>query len=214
MMAGNRSATMTIDLAYTLFMFVAYTACGWIALCGLVRFINSRNPPGRRIGASLRSTIGGLLALFVGIFAWHAVGRPPGWRSLLYEETFDACRDGNIARVRVWLWLGASPDGGSDYAAGPPVTEFRSHVDLVADKGNHRLLQLLLEEGGDPNLGSYDSTPLSNAVHNHDAESVKLLLAHGADPRHGYGQGDAADHAGRLKFHDLVPLIRPYLSQH
>ena len=211
-MSADRPDMILIALALQLVLLLAYTGCGWLALSVVARMANTLVPPYRRIPTSGRITIIGPVVLFVLIGGWWHVARPPAWRSALYDETFDACRDGSMARVRIMLWLGASPDGLSDYEAGTPGMEFSSHVNVAAMKGNHGVLQYLLEKGANPNLGCSDMSPLITAVHNHDAESVKLLLAHGADPRFGYLQGNAADHALRMKFPDLAPVIRPYLN--
>ncbi len=199
-------------LIYFAFL-LAYAVCGWLAICVLVRIANALLPPARRIPMRNWMMFGGPALLFVVILGWHAVVKPRDWRTLLYEQTFDACRDGDVVRVRVWLWLGASPDGWADYDGGEPCTEFASHVEAATARGNHRVLQLLLEKGADPNMGADDTTPLGTAINDHNAEAVRILLAHGADPRFGYGEGDdAAAHAMRMKFPDLAPLIQPYLS--
>lgn len=76
---------------------------------------------------------------------------------------------------------------------------------------NDRLLRLLLEKGASPDLESGEGgTALSSAIHDHNTEAVKLLLAAGANPRC-YNEGTAVDHAKRLRFDDLIPIIRPYL---
>src|SRR5688500_9955676 len=111
MMGGGRSASMIIDntifLVIFLVVLLGYAVCGWVGICVLVRMVNSLLPPVRRIPMRNWMMCGGPALLFAGIFAWHAVARPPEWRSLLYEQTFDACRHGSVAQVRLWLWLGA-----------------------------------------------------------------------------------------------------------
>ena len=46
------------------------------------------------------------------------------------------------------------------------------------------------------------------AIHDHNSDVVKLLLEAGANPN--YSNGGAVEHAKRLDFHDLVPIIQPH----
>jgi hypothetical protein len=161
-------------------------------------------------------TIGIIALLIVLLVTWLAVTRPPSWRAILYNEMFDACRDESILRARIWMFLGASPDGASDYevAGGGRVGfEFSSHVHTVVHDRDTRLLRLLLSRGASPDLALGDgTTPLSMAIHNHKAEAVKILLAAGASPRYS-DRWTAIDQARSLKFDDLVPVIEPYLEK-
>jgi ankyrin repeat protein len=80
-----------------------------------------------------------------------------------------------IARL---LDLGADPNAAAPDGF-PPLL---SAIDLPrADR--HAVLALLLARGADPaQRGLNDWTPLHLAVARRDAEAVRLLLAHGADP--------------------------------
>lgn len=200
-----------VFLLFYLLVFLLYAACGWLALWLLSVLVNLKRQPGQRIHLPGGRILGASILLLSMYFTVAAISRPPEWRSILYEEMFDACRDDSLVRARLWLLLGASPDGASDYAAGPHGWEFGSHVDVAATHRDCRVLRLLLEKGASPDLASGDgSTALSSSIHHHHTEAVKLLLAAGANPRC-YNEGTAIDHAKRLKFDDLVPIIRPYL---
>jgi hypothetical protein len=198
-----------VILLLWLFYLLFYVSCA-LAVLALLSWLDNiiqrrprrfRIPGWRFLGASM-----GLIAAF---FAVVAVGRPPEWRSILYEEMFDSCRDDSLIRARLWLLLGASPDGASDYVAGPHGMEFGSHVHVATSNGNCRLLRLLLEKGASPDLESEDGTnALIIAIHDHRSDLVKVLLEAGVNPH--YSDGGAIEHAKRLDFHDLVPIIRPY----
>lgn len=158
----------------------------------------------------------GIGALVLGLLVTVlAITRPPSWRAILYDEMFDACRDDSFLRARMWMFLGASPDGASDYEAagsGRIGSEFGSHVHVVVYNKGTRLLRLLISRGANPDLQLGDgATPLSMAVHEHRVEVVKVLLEAGANPRY-TDDWTAADQAGSLNFHDLVPVIEPYLE--
>lgn len=159
--------------------------------------------------------IGICLLLLIGLVAALAITRPPSWRAVLYEELFDACRDASIARARMWLFLGASPDGESDYGAagsGRIGLEFSPPIAAALYCKDTRLLSLLLSKGASPNLGWSDAGPLSTAVNEHNLDAVKILLDAGANPRYS-DSWTAVDQAKSLKFHDLVPVIEPYLKK-
>lgn len=201
-----------VFLLFYLLVLLLYAACGWLALWLLSMLVNLKRQPGQRIQIPGGRILGTSIFLLSIYFTVAAISRPPEWRSILYEEMFDACRDGSLVRARLWLLLGASPDGASDYAAGPHGAEFGSHVEVAVMNRNDRLLRLLLEKGASPDLVSGEGgTALSSAIHDHNTEAVKLLLAAGANPWC-YNQGTAIDHAKRLKFDDLIPIIRPYLG--
>lgn len=156
----------------------------------------------------------GLLLLSL-LVAAVAILRPPFWRNILYEEMFDACRDKSIPRARIWMFLGASPDGASDYDAGRGYNgfEFSCHVHTVVDDEDTRLLRLLLARGASPDLPLGDgTTPLVSAIHDHKIEAVKILLDAGANP-HYSDRWTAVDQARSLKFEDLIPVIEPYLKK-
>ena len=69
---------------------------------------------------------------------------------------------------------------------GKPFSSQRSQPWLVAaiHKRNKAAVQVLLDAHADPNASADESlpAPLSHAVVSHDAEIVRLLLKHGADP--------------------------------
>lgn len=154
--------------------------------------------------------------LLLALIAVLAIVRPPLWRNILYEGMFDACRDESISRARLWLFLGASPDGASDYEAGRGHNgfEFSCHVHTVVDDGDTRLLRLLLARGASPDLPLGDgTTPLVSAIHDHKVEAVKILLDAGANPRYS-DRWTAVDQARSLNFDDLIPVIEPYLKNY
>jgi ankyrin repeat protein len=112
--------------------------------------------------------------------------------------------------------LGASPDGDSDYDAagsGSIGLEFSPPIAAALYCKDTQLLSLLLSKGASPNLGWSDSGPLSTAVHEHNLDAVKILLDAGASPRYS-NRWTAVDQAKSLKFHDLVPVIEPYLKKY
>ena len=160
-------------------------------------------------------TIGLVFLSVVLLVAILAVTRPPTWRAILYEGMFDACRDGSVTRARIWMFLGASPDGAADYDAGGSGRiglEFSSHVHAVIDDNDTRLLRLLLARGASPDLALGDgTTPLVIAIHEHKIDAVRILLDSGAKPRYS-DRWTAVDQARSLKYDDLVPIIDPYLK--
>jgi len=206
---GQIEAVPVIFLLYVLPLLLFYAACAWGVLGTISEFVNRRRLPGKRIciGGWKRGILVTLLLLLANLVA-VSYFRPPEWRGILYEEMFDACRDNSLARARLWLLLGASPDGASDYEAAPKWMEFGSHVDLAAMHKDCRLLRLLLEKGADPSLGCGDgSTPMTSAINEHNSCAVKLLLEAGADTQ------QAMVHAKNLKADELVSIIRPYLRE-
>ena len=159
--------------------------------------------------------IGICLLVIIGLVAVLAITRPPSWRAILYEELFDACRDASTSRARMWLLLGASPDGESDYEAagsGRIGLEFSPPIAAALYCKDTRLVSLLLSKGASPNLGWSDADPLSTAVNEHNLDAVKILLKAGANPRYS-DRWTAVDQAKSLKFYDLIPEIEPYLKK-
>ena len=123
-----------------------------------------------------------LLALLM-LLSVVAIWRPPFWRNLLYEGMSDACRDESITGAHIWMFLGASPDGASDYDAGRPYNgfEFSSHAHTVVDDKDCRFLKLLPAKGASPNLELGDgTTPLSMALYYDNQKAAKILLEAGA----------------------------------
>jgi len=157
----------------------------------------------------------GLLLTFAMLIGFFAITRPPAWRGLLYNGMFDACRDDSLIRTRIWLFLGASPDGASDYTVSVRYvgSEFMSHVHLAVSHPNCRVLRLLLSKGASPDLKLGDlTTPLALAIGDHRVEATKMLLEAGANPRY-TDRWTALDQAKSLKYDDLIPIIQPYLKQ-
>ncbi|MCW1926500.1 ankyrin repeat domain-containing protein [Luteolibacter arcticus] len=190
-----------------LFYLLFYASSAW-AVLWLLSWLDHRfQRKSRRVQVLGWRFLGAAMGLLVAYFTVMAIRRPPEWRSILYEEMFDACRDDSMVRARIWLLLGASPDGASDYNSGPHGTEFSSHVHTAATRKNCRLLRFLLDKGASPNLEWGDgSTPMTFAIHERNGPAVKLLLAAGADPQL------AMRHAKNLKADELVPIILPFLS--
>lgn len=155
--------------------------------------------------------IGICLLLPTGLVAMLAITRPPSWRAMLYEELFDACRDGDMTRTRMWLLLGADPNGESDYdvaGSGRIGLEFTAPISPALYCKDTGVLRLLLSKGASPNLD--DS--LAIAVNEHNLDAVKILLDAGANPRYS-DRWTAVDQARSLNFHDLVAVIEPYLKK-
>jgi len=159
----------------------------------------------------------GLFLLFL-LIVTIPISRPSFWRAALYLNMFDACGEGNIQWVKIWLFLGASPDGWSDYkaASGYIYPEFTSHVSTVVLKKNSQLLELLLAKGASPNLREGDGTlPLQFAIDDHKADAVRMLLNAGANLNIHVNPGpeSALEYAKYLKFDDLIPVIEPFLKK-
>ncbi|WP_052573907.1 ankyrin repeat domain-containing protein [Haloferula sp. BvORR071] len=170
----------------------------------VVKLVNVSRPQRRRIHLGKRGWWGVLLFLFLAILVMTAISRPPEWREATERELTDACDGDHMLRARFWLLMGANPDGESDLT--PPLC-------VAAYHHSHRVLRLLLEKGANPNkMAEPEGTPLSDAVNSRNPEAIKLLLAAGADPRYS-STWTAADQAKRLHYDELIPLIRPYLSE-
>lgn len=85
-----------------------------------------------------------------------------------------AARQGNVENARLLLDAGADVnDTAPGGASALVVAGFSGHGELGA---------FLLERGADPDAGGAGYAPLHTAVLRGDAEFVKALLAHGADP--------------------------------
>jgi len=137
----------------------------------------------------------------------------------MYEKMGEACYSGNYREVFILLKLGASPDGSSDYGEATKNDiyegEFTSHV--MSAVGNPHILKLLIESGADPDISEGDGfTPLGAAVHDHQNESIRILLAAGATPNYRKYRKDnpwtAIDQARKLGYLDLIPIIAPYIK--
>ena len=93
------------------------------------------------------------------------------------------------------LWNGAS-----DAVIKKSVDSSNRHVDQISGLGDallfhvvaerrHSLVKWLLEEkDANPN-GTPGSSPLAQAIREGDVKMVRILLEHGADPRHDPGHG-------------------------
>jgi ankyrin repeat protein len=92
-----------------------------------------------------------------------------------------AAISGNAAMVKLLLDRGADPD--ARYQEPDGNGDFQTPVLMAALQAHADCLKLLLERGGNVNVqgGPFDRTPLLNAATTGSEETVRLLLADGAD---------------------------------
>ena len=153
--------------------------------------------------------IAGLIAVFVAMLAF----RPPFVRGIYHDLMFAAVQENRPSTVRVLLWLGADPDGVSDHMHSfrYRYLEFAPYIFSAVSHRDCSVLRLLIEAGADIHCEIADgATPMGIAVHDHNGDAVRLLLAAGASPRHS-PTWSAADQARQLGYTDLLPIIAPYL---
>lgn len=79
----------------------------------------------------------------------------------------------------------------------------------AAQKQDANRLEELLDKGGNVNAQDrYGATPLMIAAYNGDKESVRVLLAHGADTRHTDNNGNTAysvaETQGQMEIAELI----------
>ncbi|MBK9263758.1 MAG: ankyrin repeat domain-containing protein [Polyangiaceae bacterium] len=106
--------------------------------------------------------------------------RATGWGTSNDEDPlWDAVRRNDIEAARLLLAAGAEPNLKDD--------EGRSPLRICADKGYLEMARLLLLCGANKTIhdagGAAGMNALGLAAYGLDVEMVKLLLAHGADPR-------------------------------
>ena len=97
------------------------------------------------------------------------------------QALFHACDIGKIAMVDVLLQAGALVDHLSEHDA---YSELKlSPLFIAVKRGHKRVVQMLLENGADPNIKSDDDLafPLIAATHEGCFEMVQLLLQYGAN---------------------------------
>jgi ankyrin repeat protein len=84
--------------------------------------------------------------------------------------------DGNVEEAD--MVLTASPSTINDLVKelGQPIIEF------AVDRGHSAIVDLLLQNGGNPNEFVEKPSPLSRAIHKMDDDMVSALLKYGADP--------------------------------
>jgi len=88
-----------------------------------------------------------------------------------------AAQNGAELNARELLDEGVDPNCRAQCAGATPLI-------CASIKGHHKLMQMLLDAGADPNLGNGNmDTPLSVSSYWGRTDCVKLLLDHGVDPR-------------------------------
>jgi ankyrin repeat protein len=117
------------------------------------------------------------LVVNTGIQAGSGGYNPPGQAD--HEEggftpLLFAARRGSVEAAGLLLAAGANVDLPAANGASPLV--------IAAHSGNGAMARLLLDHGADPNAAGAGYTALHAAVLRGDAETVKALLAHKADP--------------------------------
>ncbi|XP_057329964.1 putative ankyrin repeat protein RF_0381 [Microplitis mediator] len=86
----------------------------------------------------------------------------------------------------------------------------KSPLQIAVDRGNEKMVELLLENNADPNLNTYNfETPLVCAINKGNLSIIKLLLAYGADVNSvtGYSEESAlhiAVHSGNREAVELI----------
>ena len=85
-----------------------------------------------------------------------------------------AARAGDLASARHLVAAGANVDAADAWGM--------SATAIAAHGGHTELVELLLEDGADPNAAAAGVAPLHNAVMRNDARMVVALLEHDADP--------------------------------
>jgi peptidoglycan/LPS O-acetylase OafA/YrhL len=137
-----------------------------------------------------------LLSGFFTAMLW----RQKGLRALLahrFQRVFLPLLLGLITIIPLTNWIAAT--AAQSAAARPNPVAANSTPDLwtASTTGNSPLVTSLIKDGADPNAQdpTFGITPLSlAAIHDH-TESVRLLLAQGADPRRPNRDGATALHA-------------------
>jgi hypothetical protein len=117
------------------------------------------------------------LVVNTGIQAGSGGYNPPGQAD--HEEggftpLLFAARRGSVASATLLIDAGASVDRPAANGASPLV--------IAVHSGNGELARLLLDKGADPNTAGAGYTALHAAVLRGDADTVKALLAHKANP--------------------------------
>lgn len=96
-----------------------------------------------------------------------------GWTPLMF-----ACHNGKVDCAKLLLDHGADPTPSED----PLIRGLRQPILAAVTNSDTRCLELLLDRGVSPNfLGSYDMTPLMHSCFNYYINSVRILVAKGAD---------------------------------
>lgn len=90
------------------------------------------------------------------------------------EEIAQAIQENNIKGMTLWLENGGDVNQSLDHQQSPLYI-------ATGPKGGKEALELLLEKGAKVDVGAGKYTPLMNAASWVDLESVRLLLAKGAD---------------------------------
>ena len=107
-----------------------------------------------------------------------------------------AARQGDLASARLLLAAGA--DANDTAPAGT------SALVVAAHSGHGALAALLLDRGADANAAAAGYAPLHAAVLRGDADLVRALLAHGANPNAHLTRGTRHDRQGKLWAFDMT----------
>ncbi|HLV80652.1 MAG TPA: ankyrin repeat domain-containing protein, partial [Chthonomonadaceae bacterium] len=129
-----------------------------------------------------------IVVALIAVIACNCYGR---WRKAGEHRMLVAARSGDIATVRVLLRMGISPEGKTEPAPRPPLSQAsdadfaggETAVTLAAASGRTEVLKLLLDHGG--NLQTRDragNTALTLAMQRRHHDAALLLLQRGADP--------------------------------
>lgn len=87
-----------------------------------------------------------------------------------------------------------------------------SCLQLACQSSNRKLVELLLNNGADPNLVADELSPLMFAIRCHDEETARVLLERGADVSYQLHKRTAADYAEYEGFTELATVIRDAVS--
>ena len=132
--------------------------------------------------------------------SWGAAFVNPAAVSVIDEGGFTpllfAARGGDLASARLLLAAGADV-----HDTAPAGT---SALIVAAHSGHGALGSLLLDKGADANAAGAGYAPLHAAVLRGDADLVRALLAHGANPNARLTHGTPHDRQGRLFALDMT----------
>jgi uncharacterized protein len=123
------------------------------------------------------------------------------------ETIQDAVRNEDVEYVKQWLKNGGNPNFSFN-------DESLLYI-ATGPKGGTSIVQLLLDAGANPDVGAGDYTPLMNAASWCNLNSVKILLASGADYnaklKNGKGVIDCVGKAGGSEL-KVIQYIEQFAS--